>query len=342
MSEQMKEINTKKVSMKKRKKKKSSMLPLILIFLIGLGILAYPKISDLYYKVETTKQTATFNTEKKKLATEDIKKKMALAQAYNDHLINKITNDPYSKQKQNEAVAEYAKMLEVKEMIGQIQIPSLDLDIPIYAGTSNQVLEKGVGHLEGTSLPIGGNSTHSVLAAHSGLPKQELFTNLTNLKVGDKFFVTNIKEKMAYQIDDIRVVLPSDFSRLTVVPGHDYITLLTCTPVPVNDHRLLIRGHRVQYVPAVDEETILESKYNFTYKYLFYAALALIALMLLILIYLRIKYVKNRETLNKIKEEIKLKEQQINKDSVEENVEENVQVSNKETIKETDNVNKEE
>ena len=141
-------------------------------------------------------------------------------------------------------------MLEVREMIGHIEIPKIGQDLPVYAGTSEEVLQKGVGHLEGTSLPVGGNSTHSVLTAHSGLPEATLFTELRKLEIGDKFYIHNIKEILAYQVDQIKVVEPTDFNDLLIDPGHDYVTLLTCTPLMINTHRLLVRGHRVEYVQA--------------------------------------------------------------------------------------------
>ncbi len=141
--------------------------------------------------------------------------------------------------------------------------------------------------MEGTSLPVGGNSTHSVLTAHSGLPEATLFTNLRELEIGDKFYVHNIEGVMAYQVDQIKVVEPSNFNDLLVSPGHDYVTLLTCTPLMINTHRLLVRGHRVPYVPAVDEELIRTNKANWIFRILFFVALFLILVLIIRLIKLR-------------------------------------------------------
>lgn len=214
---------------------------------------------------------------------------MKLAFAFNDSLNNVVKEDPYSAEMKKKGRAEYARMLEVHEKIGHVQIPTIDVDIPIYAGTSEDVLQIGAGHLEGTSLPVGGNSTHSVITAHSGLPEAKLFSDLQKVKIGDKFYVHNIKEILAYQVDQIDVIDPSDFSKLLVVPGHDYVTLLTCTPIMINTHRLLVRGHRVEYVPEVEERIIAENKTSFTYRYLFYASLILIIILLIIVVYLRNK-----------------------------------------------------
>lgn len=136
-------------------------------------------------------------------------------------------------------------MLEVNEQLGYLAIPTIGLDLPIYAGTSAKVLEKGSGHLEGSSLPVGGQSTHSVLTAHRGLPSARLFTDLNQLKKGDRFYVTNLKETLAYKVNQIKVIEPSQLDALTIVEGKDYVTLLTCTPYMINSHRLLVRGERI-------------------------------------------------------------------------------------------------
>ena len=269
-----------------------------LIFLIGLLVLLYPMISDLYYRVDSNEEIADFDTEKENLDQEDIDRRIGLARAYNDSLVNVVTQDPYDKKKQEEGRAEYARMLEIHEKIGHVEIPKINQDIPIYAGTSEEVLQKGVGHLEGTSLPVGGNNTHTVLTAHSGLPEKRLFTDLNQLKEGDKFYIHNIKEVMAYQVDQIKVIEPSNFDDLLVVSGHDYATLLTCTPIMINTHRLLVRGHRVPYVPAVDEPLIKDEKTNYIYKILFFIALILIIILIITLI----KQIrKNKNTEKRIK-----------------------------------------
>ncbi len=171
---------------------------------------------------------------------------------------------------------EYARMLEINELIGHVEIPKIDTDIPIYAGTVEDVLQKGAGHLEGTSLPVGGSSTHTVITAHSGLPTAKLFTDLSKLKVGDKFFIHNLSRVLAYEVDQIRTVEPSNFSDLLIVPHKDYATLLTCTPIMINTHRLLVRGHRVPYNPHEFESLNKKNKKIFWLKTIGFVLLLLI------------------------------------------------------------------
>ncbi|VHD35488.1 sortase family protein [Streptococcus pyogenes] len=277
-----------KKSSKTRRQKRNNII-FGLIFIMGMLVMAYPLVSRLYYRIEANSQVADFDQERAKLSYKEIDQRMELARAFNDSLRNVVEKDPYSDEMKQKGRVEYARMLEIHERMGHIEIPAMNVDLPMYAGTNEEVLQKGAGHLEGTSLPIGGNSTHSVITAHTGLPTAKLFTDLTKLKVGDKFYIHNIKEILAYQVDRIKVVEPSDFSDLLIVPGHDYVTLLTCTPYMINTHRLLVRGHRGPYGKAVDEKLIAENKISHLYRNLFYASLVLIALLLLIVRRLRKK-----------------------------------------------------
>ncbi|WP_050272462.1 PI-1 pilus system sortase SrtC-1, partial [Streptococcus pneumoniae] len=231
--------------MAKTKKQKRNNLLLGVVFFIGMAVMAYPLVSRLYYRVESNQQIADFDKEKATLDEADIDERMKLAQAFNDSLNNVVSGDPWSEEMKKKGRAEYARMLEIHERMGHVEIPAIDVDLPVYAGTAEEVLQQGAGHLEGTSLPIGGNSTHAVITAHTGLPTAKMFTDLTKLKVGDKFYVHNIKEVMAYQVDQVKVIEPTNFDDLLIVPGHDYVTLLTCTPYMINTHRLLVRGHRI-------------------------------------------------------------------------------------------------
>ena len=260
-------------------KKKQSNWFFKFIFVLGFLILMYPQVSRLYYRVQSTQEVASFEEGKAALSDEEIKKRMALARDFNDSLVNQNMEDPYSKARHERGRAAYAHMLEIHEQIGHIQIPTIDLDIPIRAGTSEEVLQTSAGHLEGTSLPIGGNSTHTVITAHSRLPTAKLFTDIRDLKEGDRFYIHNIAETLAYEVDQIKVVEPSNFEDLLVVPGHDYATLLTCTPIGINTHRLLVRGHRVPYDKAVDDQFVADNKKDFLYKYAFFAVIALILLL---------------------------------------------------------------
>lgn len=236
-----------------KKKKKSNKL-FIFIFILGLGILSYPLISNWYYRIEANNQVADYKEARDLLSEEEIQRRLRLAQIYNDNLGNVVPKDPYSEEEKKKAFDNYAQMLELRTKIGTIEIPSIDVDLPIYAGTNEEILQKGCGHLEGTSLPIGGESSHTVITAHSGLPSARLFTDLQKVEMGDKFYINYIGGVLAYKVDHIDVIDPSDFSQLLVVPGKDYATLLTCTPIMINTHRLIVRGHRVPYVPEEDDK----------------------------------------------------------------------------------------
>lgn len=223
-----------------------------LIFLVGLLIFSYPMISQKFYEIKADDEIIEFVKQSKEINEEEINKRMDLARAYNETLDPSRLSDPYSK-KEEEARAYYAHMLEVNEMIGHVEIPRINQDLPVYAGTSETVLQKGCGHLEGTSLPVGGKSTHTVITAHRGLPEAVLFRYLDQLVEGDIFYFHNIQGTLAYRVDQIMVVEPTNFEPVLVQEGKDYATLLTCTPYMINSHRLLVRGYRIPYQEAIDD-----------------------------------------------------------------------------------------
>lgn len=233
-------------------KKTKNKLVFMAIFILGLLIFSYPLISQKFYEIKAEDEVVTFVKAAKELPPQDLDKRMALAEAYNRTLDPSRLADPYTDM-EKAGRAEYARMLEVEEMVGHIQIPKIGIDIPIRAGSSEDVLQQGAGHLEGTSLPIGGKSTHTVITAHRGLPNAKLFRNLDQLAYGDVFYISNIKETIAYKVDKIQVVEPSDFEPVLVVENKDYATLLTCTPYMINSHRLLVRGERIPYHEAIDD-----------------------------------------------------------------------------------------
>ena len=223
-----------------------------LIFLIGLLIFSYPMISQKYYEVKSQDEIVEFVKQSKEIDEKEMNKRMELARIYNQTLDPSKISDPYN-EKTKEARAYYAHMLEVNEMIGHVEIPKINQDLPIYAGTSEEVLQKGAGHLEGTSLPVGGASTHTVITAHRGLPEAVMFRYLDQLVEGDIFYIHNIQGTLAYRVDRIMVVEPSNFEPILVEAGKDYATLLTCTPYMINSHRLLVRGYRIPYQTAIDD-----------------------------------------------------------------------------------------
>src|SRR5699024_217365 len=217
-----------RINMAKQSSQKNKRWPFILLFTVGFLIMIYPVISNMYYRVDQINEIGDFNAAVSRLNRDEVFRRIELARAYNSTLDPSKIADPYT-DLEREGVAEYARMLEVKEKLGYVEIPKIDVNIPIYAGTSDEVLEKGIGHLEGTSLPIGGKSTHAVITGHRGLPKAKLFRNLNKLEVGDVFYIHNIETVLAYEVDQILTVEPHNFEPILVVEGEDYFTLLTCT-----------------------------------------------------------------------------------------------------------------
>ena len=281
--------------------KKNSVFKTIIIsivFILGLGIFSFPIISNLIYKNAAKRVVQNFDEEVNKIEDTEISKKLNLAYSYNEYLFgaNNISSleDPYTQEELSAGVEEYAKMLKVNEQIGSIIIPKISINDPIYAGTSEVVLQNGIGHLEGTSLPVGGKNTHTVLTGHRGLPTAKFFTELDKLVVGDKFYIKNIGGTIAYEGDQIKVVEPTDFNDLVITPNEDYCTLLTCTPYMINSHRLLVRGHRIEYKEEVlNTEIEVSNTTNKNNKILF----ASITLVIIIVIYTSSKYIKKRKGL---------------------------------------------
>lgn len=264
----------------------------ILIIVLGLLIMVYPMASQKYYQILQTQEVNDFDQRAKKLINSDAEKRIKLATAYNQTLKPEKIGDPFSKI-QKKGIAEYARMLEVHEKIGHIKIPKINQDIIIKAGTNEKVLQQGAGHFQGTSLPVGGPSTHTVITAHRGLPSARLFTDLNKMEIGDIFYIVNIKEKLAYKVDKITTVEPSDFRPIKIVKDKDYATLLTCTPYMINTHRLLVRGHRIplpdaKLVKEQEKKGILEK-----YKSIF--------IFLIILSLLAIFFRKNRKVIELIR-----------------------------------------
>lgn len=230
-------------------KKKAKTLAILLVFLIGLLIMLYPFISNFRNRMRTENLIGVYNGDVDKTSQHKLTEAYRKAQAYNrNHTANTIV-DIFN---QDSPVRdEYMSLLNLSGngMMGYIEIPEIHQRLAIYHGTGDEVLQKGCGHIAGTSLPVGGKSTHSVLAAHRGLPSAKLFTDIDRLKEGDEFYVFVLNRTLAYKVDQIKTVKPDNLDDLQIVKGKDYVTLFTCTPYAVNTHRLLVRGHRVPYVP---------------------------------------------------------------------------------------------
>lgn len=248
-------------------KKKLSVILMALIFLSGLGITLYPIISNLYIEHHQGNIINEYNKTVESMPDNTLEKEREKAEGYNKMLTgNMIITDPFDPEAQRELEenSDYYNILNIGNdgIIGYVSIPKININLPIYHGTSEDVLKRGVGHLQNTSFPIGGEGTHSVLSGHTGLSSAKLFTDLDKLKEGEIFFIDTLGEKLAYKIDQIKIVEPHETSDLVIKSGEDYVTLVTCTPYSVNTHRLLVRGTRVPYTEEVEEEIKKEEKEN--------------------------------------------------------------------------------
>ena len=274
------------------------MLPIIaiaLIFLIGVGILSYPLVSSVINNIEDRRHA---QDELIKIENMGEKKRDALfdeAEEYNRKLISTVLlTDPFDEATYEKIEDIYRQSFNVNAegLIGYIEIAKIDVFLPIYHGTSKEVLERGAGHLENTSFPVGGASTHSVISAHSAFPTRTFFDYLPDLKEGDKFVIHVLDELLTYQIDQIKVVLPDKTDDLYVIDGEDYVTLLTCTPYSINTHRLLVRGKRVpndaesiepvRKIVSAEEGSVFILGYRVSYVFAAIGILAFVAAVSLI------------------------------------------------------------
>ena len=222
-------------------------------FLLALGLTLYPVISN-YVNQKYASQIHTAYQEVMEQADDsELLKAKELAEAYNRTLVpGTSTEDAYSQEGLLAASANYDSQLNLagNGIMGYVEIPKISVNLPIYHGTENDSLERGIGHLLGSSLPVGGENTHAILSGHSGMASQKMFTDLEQLTAGDVFYLHVLNETLAYQVVEINTVLPYDTSLLGVAPGEDLCTLVTCTPYGVNTHRLLVRGSRIPYEEA--------------------------------------------------------------------------------------------
>lgn len=224
-------------------KKNLSTILLIFVFLIGLSLLLYPTVSDYYNSLYQSRAVADYSAKVSVLNQDEYEKILEDAQCYNQKLAQRSAISFVMSEEEN---VEYESLLNVTDVMSYIEIPSIRCTLSIYHGISESVLEVGVGHVAGSALPVGGESTHCVLSGHRGLPAAKLFTDLDKLVEGDIFILRTLDETLTYEVDQICIVEPDDVSALEIVPGEDYCTLVTCTPYGVNTQRLLVRGHRVE------------------------------------------------------------------------------------------------
>lgn len=227
----------------------------IATFLLALGMTLYPIISTIYNEKHQSRIHTQYQEQVKQMDDSAIRKAKELAIAYNKAIQpGAQLHDAFSNDALLWASQDYDHQLNIagNGIMGYVSIPSIHIHLPIYHGTNSATLEKGIGHLLGSSLPVGGGSTHSILTAHSGMANQKLFSDLPQMKIGDVFYLEVLGDTLAYQVDQIKTVLPHDTTYLAIEPERDLCTLVTCTPFGVNTHRLLVRGTRIPYEEAVE------------------------------------------------------------------------------------------
>lgn len=226
-------------------------LLVILTFLLGITIMGYPFFSNWYNQILQNRLITEYNTSIDTFSPEAREAELNESRQYNQKLIqNVMLTDPFDHQAEKSASEEYLKRLNIDHtnIMGYLTIPKINVKLSIYHGTTPDILDKGVGHLEKTSLPVGGTGTHAVLSAHSAYAEATLFNNLIDLKKNDHFYLNILGENLAYRVDQIKVVSPSNTKDLAINRNEDYVTLVTCTPHGINSHRLLVRGTRVPYI----------------------------------------------------------------------------------------------
>lgn len=259
---------------------------LVIILLTGLSLLLYPTVSDYWNSLHQSKAIADYAEAVANLDDETYEQLLTQAQAYNEALKTKanryfLTEEEY---------AEYERQLNVSGngIMGYIEIPTINCSLPIYHGVDETVLQIAVGHIEGSSLPVGGPGTHCILSGHRGLPSAKLFTDLDQLRESDIFILQILDETLTYEVDQIRIVLPEEVGDLELVEGEDYCTLVTCTPYGINSHRMLVRGHRINNL--ADASSIRVTADAMLMEPVLVAPVLMAPMLLLLIIWLMVRY----------------------------------------------------
>ncbi|MBQ9708341.1 MAG: class C sortase [Firmicutes bacterium] len=255
---------------------------LVAILLTGAGLLAYPSIANYWNSFHQTQAIMSYSDQVSSMSTEDYEKILKDARAYN----RRLGETGIQWNLTEEQRAEYNSKLKIEgsDVMAYVSIPKIHVKLPIYHGTDESVLQTSIGHLEPTSLPVGGKSSHCSISGHRGLPSARLFTDISRLKEGDTWTITVLNETLTYEVDQIRIVEPTDLSNLTIEEGKDYCTLITCTPYGINTHRLLVRGHRIPNADGDANLTADAIQIEPIYIAPFLAAPILLALLVMLVI----------------------------------------------------------
>lgn len=283
-------------------KKKTNKIFIVIIFLFGLSLLLYPFIANQWNGYRQKRLISSYDqTVAEQEASEgiDYEAEWERAEAYNEALLPSILPDSFAVAEASGEDEEYMSCLNItgNGMMGKVEIPKIDITIPIFHTTEEEVLQNAAGHLEGSSLPIGGENSHAVISAHRGLPSAALFTDLDKLEEGDHFLLHILDDTLCYQVDKISVVEPEDTAVLAVEDGEDLVTLLTCTPYGVNSHRLLVRGHRVSYeLEEIKDEKLSLANMSLHTNYLLWVIVGLVVTAIFSLVlYRREKKLERRK-----------------------------------------------
>lgn len=271
-------------------KKNLSSIILVLIFIIGLSLLLYPSFSDYWNSFHQSRAIASYAQTVTTIDDDQYEKMWAQAQEYNTTLAKKQNRWVLSEKEYEE----YESLLNIggTGIIGYIEIPTIKVSLPIYHGVDEAVLQIAVGHIEGSSLPVGGEGTHCVISGHRGLPSAKLFTNLDEMEEGDLFMMRVLDETLTYEVDQIRIVEPEDLSALEIEEGKDLCTLVTCTPYGINSHRLLVRGHRVENMESANSIRVTADAMQI--DPVMVAPVIAVPILLILLIWLLVHYRKRR------------------------------------------------
>ena len=261
------------------------------ILLIGISLASYPFISNYLMSLNHASEILQQEEAVKRIGADTIKKSFKDAKIYNKNLLGSIIlTDPFDPNFKPNVDVKYEQLLNINNdsIMASIEIPKINVKMPIFHGTSQEVLLKGAGHLQNTSLPVGGKTTHAVITGHTGISNASMFTDLDKLVEGDVFFIHVLNKTLAYQVDQIKVVLPTETDDLRIKSQKDYVTLITCTPYGINSHRLLVRGTRIPYKKGVEiaEQTeTVESTWMYEYKRaLFMGAIALVSVIVIFIV----------------------------------------------------------
>lgn len=235
----------------------------VMLFLLALGLTLYPVVSNYYNQRHQSQIQTAYREVLKQTDTTELKRIREQAAAYNAAITPGAAEEIYTQESIIAASENYVNQLNVggSGIMGYIEIPKINVDLPIYHGTGSDSLDRGTGHLLGSSLPVGGESTHAIITGHSGMASQKMFTDLEQLQEGDVFYLRVLDETLAYEVRAVHTVLPHDTTYLGIVPGQDLCTLVTCTPTGINTHRLLVQGSRIPYEPTIEDQNA-ESEYE--------------------------------------------------------------------------------